>query len=103
MATEKESTEQEKTLDFEQRLAHLPENQRKNVLRQYEMPNVNATLLDVLRWATSFEVALMGLGTVLAVAAGSSRTPPFYDLRFRPSLSNDHHWKSGKRFRRLRS
>jgi hypothetical protein len=55
------------SLDDESR---LPEKYRQQILQQYELPATKVTMLDILRWATSFEVFLMIVGILLAIAAG---------------------------------
>jgi len=56
--------------DFDEHLAHLPETYKEEILRQYDIPQIKSTMLDVLRWATPFEVALMALGGIMAIVAG---------------------------------
>ena len=62
----------EKSAQFDEHLARLPDTYKEEILRQYDIPNVKSTILDVLRWATPFEVALMTLGIIMALVAGSS-------------------------------
>jgi hypothetical protein len=59
--------------DFEQRLEKLPEQHREAILRQYDVPTCQATILTMLGFATWVEVFLMIAGTILAIAAGPSR------------------------------
>jgi len=54
---------------FEDRLAVLPDNYREHILRQYELSDKTYTMFDI-RWASPLEIALMSLGTVMAVGAG---------------------------------
>jgi len=57
--------------DFEERLAGLPENYRDEILRQYDIPKTNVSLLAVLHYATLFEKLLMIIGTLTAIASGT--------------------------------
>jgi ATP-binding cassette, subfamily B (MDR/TAP), member 1 len=58
--------------DFEQRLAGLPERYRDEILRQYDIPQTEVSLLAVLRHATWFEKVLMIVGSIMSVATGFS-------------------------------
>lgn len=59
--------------DFEQRLANLPERHREEILRQYDLPTSQATILTMLGFATWVEVLLMVVGTILSIGAGPFR------------------------------
>jgi DNA-directed RNA polymerase specialized sigma24 family protein len=59
--------------DFEQRLANLPEQHREEILRQYDLPTSQATILTMLGFATWVEMLLMVAGTILSIGAGPSR------------------------------
>lgn len=60
--------------NFEERLAGLPGKYRDEILRQYDIPEINVSLLAVLRHATLFEILLMIIGTLMAVASGISHS-----------------------------
>ena len=62
---------EEKTVDFEKRLAKLPEKYRQEILHQYDFPDSKATLLSILGLATWVEVLLMIAGTIFSIAAGN--------------------------------
>jgi hypothetical protein len=62
----------EKEDDFQLRLNGLPEKYRDEILRQYELPEVKATLFTIFRYATWIEVLLMLVGSLTAAAAGIS-------------------------------
>ena len=55
---------------FEERLAGLPEKYRQHIIRQYELSDRKYSIVDVIRWASPLEIALMSLGTLTAIGAG---------------------------------
>jgi len=56
--------------EFDAKLASLPEQFRREILRQYEIPETKVSLLAVLRYATLLEDVLMVIGFVLSIGAG---------------------------------
>ena len=60
--------------DFEQRLVHLPEQYRDEILRQYDLPASKVSLLSMLGFATWVEVILMIVGSLLSIVAGTQPT-----------------------------
>ena len=81
-------------------IAGLPEKYREEILRQYELPEVKATFLDILRWAKPFEVVLMVVGILLAIASGFPLIT-FLTLRGRFAVDHNHHGKPSKRVWRI--
>ena len=58
--------------EFKDRLASLPEKYREEILKQYDLPDTNATLLHILGYATWIDVVLMVLGTLFSMGSGTS-------------------------------
>ena len=63
-------TDEKKEVEYEARLATLPEEYRDEVLRQYDLPESKATILSILAFATWVEILLMVTGTILSIGAG---------------------------------
>ena len=74
---------EKETDDFEQRLSNLPEQYRVEILRQYDVPTVKATIFAILGFATWVEVLLMIAGTIFSIGAGTSRLLVFVMTRRR--------------------
>jgi hypothetical protein len=64
-------TDEKKEVEYEARLATLPEEYREEVLRQYDLPASKATVLSILSFATWLEIFLMVAGTILSIGAGT--------------------------------
>src|SRR5436190_17350876 len=92
--------------DFEKRLAGLPDQYRDEILRQYEIPETNASLFAVLRYATLFEKLLMIIGAFMAIASGTLYSHVTKKLlicvRRRPPPYDRHLWEFDQCFRRIR-
>jgi len=56
--------------DFKAKLANLPEQYREEILKQYDLPDANATLLAVFKYATWKDNLLMVIGSLMAIASG---------------------------------
>jgi hypothetical protein len=51
-------------------LQRLPTKHRQEILKQYDLPDVNLNLFSILRYATPAEFAMQIVGSICAVAAG---------------------------------
>jgi hypothetical protein len=58
----------------EEVLKRLPANQRNSILKQYDLPEINVSILTILRYATPFESLLQIIGLLMAFGAGISWT-----------------------------
>ena|ERR1700737_704037 len=56
--------------EFAAKLDGLPEKYRDEILRQYALPEANASMLTILRCATWYETLLMVIGTLASAASG---------------------------------
>jgi hypothetical protein len=55
---------------LETMLQRLPSHYRKEILRQYDLPETKVSIMTILRYATPVEVAMQILGLLCAIAAG---------------------------------
>lgn len=51
-------------------LQRLPSHFRKEILKQYELPETKVSIMTILRYATPLEVAMQILGLICAITAG---------------------------------
>ena len=69
-ASSASETDEKKEVEYEARLATLPEEYRDEVLRQYDLPESKATILSIFAFATWMEILLMVAGTIFSIGAG---------------------------------
>jgi hypothetical protein len=53
-------------------LERLPSHYRKEILKQYDVPKVNISILTILRYGTTAEFCMQVVGTICAIAAGTT-------------------------------
>jgi hypothetical protein len=51
-------------------LERLPTQFREEILKQYDMPKIKVSILDIFRYATPLEYAMQVLGIFMAILAG---------------------------------
>lgn len=51
-------------------LDRLPTQFREEILKQYDLPETNVSILDIFRYATPLEYAMQVLGILMAILAG---------------------------------
>jgi ATP-binding cassette subfamily B (MDR/TAP) protein 1 len=51
--------------------AHLPEHERAVIKRQLDMPTVSVSWLKLYRYATTWDLAIVGISSVCAIGAGA--------------------------------
>jgi len=51
-------------------LQRLPSHYRKEILKQYDLPEIKVSIITILRYATPLEVAMQILGFLCAITAG---------------------------------
>jgi hypothetical protein len=56
---------------MEEILERLPSHYRKEILKQYDVPEVNISILTILRYGTTAEFCMQVVGTISAIAAGT--------------------------------
>ncbi len=64
---------------LEAMLERLPSHYRKEILKQYDLPETKVSIMTILGFATPLEVGLQILGLLCAIAAGIARLV-CYDL-----------------------
>lgn len=52
-------------------LQRLPSHYRKEILKQYDLPQVKVSIFTILRYATPLEVVMQVVGLIMAIAAGT--------------------------------
>jgi len=57
---------------LEEILQRLPTQQREQLQKQYELPEVKVGIITILRYATPLEMALQILGLIMAIVQGTS-------------------------------
>lgn len=51
-------------------LRRIPTQQRKELEKQYELPEIKVSIFTILRYATYFEFGLQLVGLLMAIVAG---------------------------------
>ena len=57
--------------EFQTKLEGLPQKYKEEILKQYELPETNASLVSILKYATWVETLLMVVGTLMSIGSGT--------------------------------
>jgi hypothetical protein len=59
-------------LSMDKILERLPSTYRKEILKQYDVPTVDISIFDILRYGTRLDFVMQVIGTICAIAAGKT-------------------------------